>query len=225
MQTTVDKIFRIFSPSYLFVEGDEIFLPIRQGFFYYLDAIFLCIGAIYIGGKHRAYAWALLALLFVGTLPHIVSTTAGDFSTHLVMLFPFLIIIIGTGIAWTIRSMPHKYRILATLVCIALYACNLTGFTESYFYRAPLTGYDDFPKRVLVKYLQFASARHLPVDVNTATSNDLFQKYMLYANLITRENIPALRTDIIAMSTQFNTIRFLQCADSNKNTPGYTVRV
>ena len=110
MQTTVDKIFRIFSPSYLFVEGDEIFLPIRQGFFYYLDAIFLCIGAIYIGGKHRAYAWALLALLFVGTLPHIVSTTAGDFSTHLVMLFPFLIIIIGTGIAWTIRSMPHKYR-------------------------------------------------------------------------------------------------------------------
>ena len=112
---------------------------------------------------------------------------------------------------------------MATLVCIALYACNLTGFTESYFYRAPLTGYDDFPKRVLVKYLQFASARHLPVDVNTATSNDLFQKYMLYANLITRENIPALRTDIIAMSTQFNTIRFLQCADSNKNTPGYTV--
>ena len=38
------KLFRIFSPSYLFTEGDQFFLPGRQSFFYAIDSIFLVIG-------------------------------------------------------------------------------------------------------------------------------------------------------------------------------------
>jgi len=216
-QTILDKIFRIFSLSYLFMEGDQFFLPVRLGFFYYLDAVFLLLGAIYLSFKHRVYAWLLLLLIVISIIPQLVSTTMGDFSIHLTLLFPFLLIVIGSGIAWIIRK-PWM-----VLICIALYILQVAGFTVTYFYRAPLVGYGDFPKRILTKYLQFAAERNNPVTVYAKSNGDTFQKYILYSDAITKQNIPDVRAAISSGSIRFNGILFLPCETAEPVPAGSTV--
>lgn len=222
-QTILDKVFRIFSLSYLFVDGDQFFLPIKQGFFYYLDAIFMFIGAIYIGLKHKTYAWPLLFLIAVSAIPQLASTTMGDFSIHLTLLFPLVTLIVGAGISGLILSVPKKIRVWVLLACIGLYLVNVAGFTETYFYRSPLVGYADFPKRILANYLQLASERHLPVTVYASSNSDVFQKYMLYTDVITKQNIPALRKAILSPSIKFNSLHFLSCGAPDTVAAGSTV--
>lgn len=222
-RTILDKIFRIFSPSYLFVDGDQFFLPVSQGFFYYLDALFLLAGCVYVGVKKKAYTGTLLLLILTAMLPQLISTTPGDFSIHLSLLFPLLLILIGTGITWIYQIISKRHKALFAFICLTLYLLSTLGFVETYFYRSPLIGYADFPKRVLSRYLVLASARSIPVTVYTTSSGATFQKYILYADTITKENIPALKGALSSESIQFNGIRFLPCQNTDRNTAESTV--
>lgn len=147
----------------------------------------------------------------------------GDFSIHLTLLFPLLLIIMGAGLAWTVQSVPKKYKIFATLVCIALYTLNVAGFSETYFYRSPLVGYADFPKRILTRYLQFATLHNIPTAVYATSNSDVFQKYILYSNAITNHGIPDIRKAISSPLTQLNGIQFLPCQTADPATEGETV--
>jgi 4-amino-4-deoxy-L-arabinose transferase-like glycosyltransferase len=210
-QSVLNKIFRIISPTYLFVDGDQFFLPIRQGFFYYPDAIFLLTGAVFIAVKYRKNSSLLWMLAAVGALPQVISTTTGDFAIHLSMMFPILLIFAGAGIYWTIHVFPKKYRTAIIYICVLLYAMNIVGFTESYFFRSPLIGYADFPKRILTKYLQLAGIHNIPVTVYAQSTSSTFQKYILYADKISIKNMSALQNTLNTESINFNGIRFLTC--------------
>ncbi len=205
MEVILHKIIRIFSPSYLFVEGDQFFLPVRLGFFYYLDAVFLFLGAIFFARKHRLYAWMMLVFIVISIIPQLVSTTMGDFSIHLTMFFPFLLIVMGAGAAWVIRK-PWT-----VLLCIVIYAVLVAGFIVTYFYRAPLTGYADFPKRILTRYLVLAAAKNIPVTVHASSTGDTFQKYLFYSDAMTKETIPAIARALTSPSIQFGGITFVSC--------------
>ena len=210
-ETILHKFFRAISPSYLFVDGDQFFLPTRQGFFYYIDALFLIPGIVFISKKKRAYAWILLSLLIIATIPQLASTTIGDFSIHLTMLFPLLLIPIGAGIAWMIGYTPKYLRPGIIFVIICVYGVSAAGFSQTYFYRAPLVGYADFPKRILTNYLRLSQSRNIPVVVYSSSTQETFQKYMLYADVITKEYIPALQTISSSESIKLNGITFLPC--------------
>jgi 4-amino-4-deoxy-L-arabinose transferase-like glycosyltransferase len=112
-QIIFSKLFRIFSPTYLFLEGDQFFLPVRQSFFYYVDFLFMIWGALSLFNKKRKYFIILTGFILIGTLPHLLHVTMGDFSGHLALMFPFMVLLIGAGVADCIDHLRGRLRPIA----------------------------------------------------------------------------------------------------------------
>ena len=224
LRVIASKLFRIFSPEYLFVEGDQFFLPVSQSFFYWLDAVFLFMGAVYLFAKKKIFAWIIGLFVLIGTFPHLVNTTMGDFSIHLTLMFPFLVLVIGAGVAETLQNLPKRFFIPALLTIILLYTANVANFSVGYFGQYPLTGDADFPMRILTKYVVLARNSDKRVIVYAAGPGDLFQKYIYYSDSITRTNIPLLATRVFSQEIEFEGMRFLPC-DAKKARDGQSIIV
>lgn len=212
-QLILPKLFRIFSPSYLFVQGDQFFLPGRQSFFYYLDAPFLFIGTVWMFAKHRNYAWALWLLILIGAIPQLINTNTGDFSIHLTMLFPFVLPFIGAGIVETVRSVPKRISYWLVGCFIVLYAMSLANFSVIYFSQYPLVGKDNFSMRTLTRYLRLAKAHHVPAIVYTTSAPDVFQKYIVYSDGITKQTIPQYSSMLWSPPVTLDGVQFVPCGE------------
>lgn len=213
-QTIFAKIFRVFSPQYLFVDGDQFFLPVSQGFFHYLDAIFILIGSLALFNRKRIYAIIIFLFVFIGALPQIFHRIPSDFSIHLTLMFPFLVLLTGVGIAHMLSSLPKKYFILGIFITILLYAGNVGGFVNAYFYRYPLVGSQDFPMRELARYLSLVRATRAPVTVYSNRKGDFLKKYLFYTNSMTPVTMPAITAIDTRSPFTFLGIRFTDCDTS-----------
>jgi 4-amino-4-deoxy-L-arabinose transferase-like glycosyltransferase len=149
VQTIVAKLLRIFSPTYLFVEGDQFFLPGRQSFFYFIDAIFIALGSLFLFTKKRLYFVIIYCFILMGTFPHLFHKTTGDFSGHLALMFPFIIMVVGAGIVCCIEGASKRIKKIIIAGISILYICNIASFSLIYFSQYPLMGYGDFHMRVL----------------------------------------------------------------------------
>ena len=203
LQMVSSKLFRIFSPTYLFVEGDQFFLPGRQSFFYYLDFLFLIVGSLALYGKRRFYLGIVGLFIFVGTFPHLFYKTPGDFSGHLALMFPFIIVLIGAGIV--------QLRSFALWAAILLYIANIGSFAAVYFSQVPLVGQGDFQMRVLSRYLNLAGNTNTPITVYSNTSGDLLTKYLFYANAMNRTTMPEISAINTKGAFSFDGTRFTSC--------------
>lgn len=219
------KLFRIFSASYLFAEGDQFFLPGGQSFFYWLDSVCIILGTIWAFIKQKSYTWILWLLIIIGAIPQLINTTKGDFSIHLTMLFPFFLPFIGAGIVFTVNSFPKRFFYWIIGGWIALYAVNVANFSVIYFYQYPLVGKNDFHMRVLARYLELTKIHQKPAVVNTTSTGDVFQKYIVYANAITKHNIPQLSSQFRSSTIAFEGVTFTPCgaSDTQHSTTATTI--
>ncbi len=218
IQLLMEKLMRIFSPSYLFIEGDQFFLPVKQSFFYAIDFIFIILGSLYLFAQRKKTLLALASFILIGTFPHIFHETQGDFSGHLALMFPFLILLIAVGISEIISSMPKMYRAATAITIILLYCFSLLGFSVAYFYQYPLVGAGDFHMRVLSRYLSLNRSTAKQITVYTTTSSDLLKKYIFYTNSMNKQTMPELRRIYLHESnTEFQNIRFVSCDNTIKS--------
>ncbi len=211
LQAILAKLFRIFSPTYLFVEGDQFFLPGRQSFFYYIDFLFIAVGSLFLFTKNKIYFLSIWLFIFVGTLPHIFHQTPGDFSIHIALIFPFMIVLAGAGVAYAIQAASKQIKPFVIGTLLVIYALNVASFSIIYFYQYPLLGTGDFPMRVLTKYIQLAQNKHVPIKVYATSASDIFQKYILYANAITPADAKSISTLLTSPSIDFHGVQFLPC--------------
>jgi hypothetical protein len=211
LQIIFSKLFRIFSPTYLFMEGDQFFLPVRQSFFYYLDFLFMLWGALTLFSQKRKYFFILCGFIVIGTLPQLFNTTIGDFSGHLALMFPFLIILIGAGISDCITHIRSNVRLYIVGLIALLYACNIASFSFIYFFQYPLVGAGDFPMRVLTKYLTIAKDTSTPITVYSNRKGDLLKKYLFYSNTMNVQNMQSLSHLQTTAPFDFNQIHFTDC--------------
>jgi 4-amino-4-deoxy-L-arabinose transferase-like glycosyltransferase len=218
IQILTAKLFRIFSPSYLFVEGDQFFLPVKQSFFYAIDFIFILLGSFYLFSKNKIKLFSLLLFIFIGTFPQVFHKNSGDFSGHLALMFPFIILLIGYGISSAIDALHSKHKQIALSVVLSLYIVSLIGFCVTYFYQYPLLGAGDFHMRVLSRYLSLTHATKSPITVYTTTSNDVLKKYLFYTDGMTKQSMPEI-TRIYSgkMQNEFQNIRFVSCDNTLKS--------
>lgn len=222
-QILLSKLFRTFSASYLFVEGDQIFLPVKQGFFYWLDAVFLFIGTIWMYAKHKKYTWALWTLVIIATIPQLISTTMGDFSTHLTMLFPLLLPFIGAGIAQTVSKFSNKFLTIG--VIMLLYVTNVSSFVTSYFFQYPLQASGDYHKRVIAKYLNLMQTHNITGVLYSTSSQDIFSKYLLYNNKLSGSTIADIRAVANKSSFTFQGVQFTSCDRTISEASGTATRI
>ncbi len=217
-QMITAKLLRVFSPSYLFIEGDQFFLPVKQSFFYMIDALFVLLGLLFLFSKNKLKCIIVILFILIGTFPHIFHKTSGDFSGHLALMFPFIILLIGFGISSAIEHVSHNHTSMVTLIVVLLYASSLSGFSINYFYQYPLIGAGDFHMRVLSRYLNMIQDDNTPVTVYSTTSRDLLKKYLFYTNSMTHTTMPEMKR-IFSNEAQikFQNIRLVSCDDSIKS--------
>ncbi len=217
-QILFTKLFRIFSPSYMFLEGDQFFLPARQSFFYYADFLFIILGALAVYCKKRTYFFILTGFILIGTLPHLLHVTQGDFSGHLTLIFPFLILMTGAGIAACIDTLKGKSRSIALGIAVLVYTLNIANFAFVYFFQYPLAGSADFPMRILARYLTLAKNKNIPITIYSTRNGDFFTKYLFYSNVMDRQTMTDIRRADTRLPFSFNGIHFTDC-NAKKQAP------
>lgn len=209
------KTLNIFSPSHLFFRTDNFVSLYRHGLFYYIDAIFLFVGAAFLMFRKRRLFLFMSGLLAAAMLPEILFTSRVDiFSPHLALFFIVLIFIIAVGI----DSIILRFKtILMPVFLLLLYAVLFANFANIYFYQYPLQGHLDFPSRVLANYLTRAASNEEKVDLYVRITEDAYRKHIFYTNSITQENISEIRKSFVTHKHSLKNFSFYSCLDMNKS--------
>ena len=224
-QIIMSKLFRVLSPTYLFVEGDQFFLPVRHSFFYAIDFFCIMLGAIILFSKKRFVTSMLFLFTFIGTLPHLFYKTTDDFSAHLTLMFPFMILLAGAGGSEIIQSVTKRFRIVTLATMIMLYGLSVCGFVFLYFYQFPLVGSADFPMRTLSRYLMLTSTTNTSVIVYSNRSGDLLKNYIFYSNGMNRKTLTTISHINLRLPFTYNNIRFTDCDEGVKTTNPPTITI
>lgn len=224
VKALVDSFYINFSSAPLFIYSDGFFRLYNFGVFYYIDALFILAGLFFIFSKKKILAFFLSGFILITTIPqvfHTGSDTSASY-THTVLLFPFLIIITAGGIINLISSLPKgKIQYSIATIVVILYAFSLLTFFQIYFYQYPLIGKDDFPSRLMSRYITFAKDEGKSVIVMTPDSGEKFKKYIFYSDAMSKDTIQEIKQGFITGNRHLGNISFISCMekpDFPKNT-------
>lgn len=209
------KTLKSFSFDYLFVYGDEFFSIWRHGLFYYLDSLFVVLGALFMFTKKRSVFFLFSLLLLIGIVPQVLHTSdVGNFSIHMTMAFPFLIILAGFGIWESINYFKNKnYKVVITLLILLIYSISSLNFANIYFFWHPIQGYFDFPLRVVSSYAKRASEDQ-KIIVYSSSSFDLFKKYIFYTDSYNKDTARLISKNLNSEKYSFGNVTFESCNKS-----------
>lgn len=213
------------SPPYLFTEGD-LFFPLRgQGMFYAVDLIFFLLGCFFLFNKRKIYIVCAGAYLLIGALPQMLFESQSDYSLHLAMMFPVMVVCIGYGIDRTLACSPKQYRFLLTGCIAVLYLASVTNFGYAYFFKHPLQEYGDVHMRILSEYMLLNQKRNIPVSFYSDSNIDFLDKYLFYTNSLNRNTIVLLRKTKNVDGLELSGIHFYGCDSSldMSNIPGVVI--
>jgi len=207
------KTFDTLSPSYLFLLGDNFFTLFRHGLFYVLDAFFLVFGLAAVYKRKAKLFFLSVILIFVAILPHVFhSASLENFAPHIVLFFPFAIILIAVGIDEALHLGKKKWSFYAVLASIfLLYLLSVLYFLNIYFFQFPLQGNFDFPVRLLAKYASLENQNGKPVIIYSPAVPEVFKKYLFYTNSYNKNTVALIKS--LYKTNKFNVgnIQFMGC--------------
>jgi 4-amino-4-deoxy-L-arabinose transferase-like glycosyltransferase len=211
MQILAERFFRIFSTQYLFLHGDQFFSIWKHGFFYIIDFFFLAIGIGTVFSHGSSIGILVFGSVILSTFVHVFNTTNGDFSPHVALMFPFMLLTIGAGITWCVNLFPKKIRSIGIFLVFMLYLYSIGNFITIYFFQHPLEGSSDFPVRLLTRYLQIAKRGNKQIIVYTNRASDIVKKYVFYTNTLNLKTIPVFHAIQSGNPIAFDGILFGSC--------------
>lgn len=207
------KIVKSFSSELLFVKGDLFFSIYNHGLMYVVDCIFLVLGLMSVWAQKKSQAIYLLTLLVVVTISHAIhSASLEDFTPHLAMVTPILILFISYGIHELV-VLTKGFRPIVASVLIGVYVLSLGNFVQIYFYQFPIQGNFNFPFRVLARYITLTQDK-TGVIVHTQQAQDIFKKYLFYSDSIQRSTMGAIAKATKGDTIHFKNIELSGCTDS-----------
>lgn len=211
------------SPVYLFLEGDYFFALGNHGLFYSIDIIFILIGAGLLLKQNRRLFFLFLSVFLVALIPqiiHDVSGKGGNFTPHISLIFPVLIMLIGYGIIGITSIFKIKNTSVYYSVIGIIYAILLTNFAVHYFYQLPYkSGLFDFPNRHLSRYLVLAKSDSNAITIYSNETKRLFKNYLFYSNVYNRETVTQINERFMSQNYSFETITFMPCEKFPKAPP------
>lgn len=216
LKTLITNIFNLTSPIYLFGTGDYFFSIGRHGLFYYLDAFFLLIGIVSFFHSNKKRSFFFIALIVISTFPQVFHNPKGDgnFSPHLALFIPLLLLIIAYGLYTLINSLQNKwYSSIVTISIFFIYSLLFLNFLVIYFYQFPLN--DNiliFPNRVFARYVSLASSQNQQIVVHASNPLLLFREYLFYSGIYNKKNIPKINYLIQKRTYELPNITFVQCS-------------
>lgn len=209
-QVLTERFFRILSPDYLFINGD-LFFPLQNyGFFYAIDFIFIFIGILSMYRHNKLELLTILLLLGLGTTPHIFFRLSGDFSPHLGLFYPWLILLTGFGIVNAISWVPKKSKKYAIFALFFLYGFFFLQFIQKNFYYQPWQNNGDFDSRILSHYLKIGDKKREYI-IYSNSGKDIFAKYIFYTNSMDIHSIRDIQNSWNKSALRLYNISFENC--------------
>jgi len=215
IQVVVIKFSRVFSTENLFISGDKFFGIYKHGLFYYIDFAFLLLGSLMLYYRQKKKYMLLLALIVLGTVPQVIHQGIADnMVAHIVLIFPFMTIIIASGI-WYLLSWIRRYRYLhhiSLFLVFIVYALSLINFLNLYlYYYSVQPGNFELDKRVLSRYISLAEQKDMPVQFLGNDPFGNYKKYLLYSNSYNIENVEEIEEKFKAGIYEQGDVKFDLC--------------
>lgn len=187
------KYLNSFSPDLMFLKGDETYLLSfwKHGYFYYLDLLFLGIGAYYLFRHHKSYFFVFVTAILLSPIPEAIrKDTIPAYSFHSCLQYPFLIIIISAGIY---KSINRFHKLIFPIVLI--YLILFLDLFNLYFFRYPVyqpEGFS-FSNRLISKYIIYERNLNKDITVVTNEPSNLFRQYLFYSKKYSQENFESIK--------------------------------
>lgn len=210
----VKNIFNIFSPTYLFANADYFFMMGGHGLFYYVDALFLIVGAIIVFLYRKIIFLLFASFIFIGILPQILhsSSVDGNFTPHIALIIPFLIILMGVGInGLLITQKFKKYSYIFVIGIGIIYLVLFINFCYFYFLKFPLQeGTFETQTRILSKYISLYK-NNSQITVFSASPKFAYRQFIFYSNIYNKETADTINRSLREEEFAINNISFLPC--------------
>lgn len=194
----VVKVFGAFNPNLLFTNGEGIatFSLWDHGVFYYTDSIFFIVGMGALFLKRRGTFGWLTAILFIGTIPSVLSTVGISYVHRSSLMYPVMLIAIAYGLWTLVRSVKKPYRAILGLCVVFLYTLQLANFAYTYFLRFPYFNSEAFglSARVYSKFMNLADTKGQRIVFLDDVPDGSFRKYVFYSDALSEKTIPQIKT-------------------------------
>lgn len=202
---------RSFDLVQFFVKGEPLRNPTTvwtHGLFYFIDALLLGIGFIWVmvNPRWRAQGWFLLSLVVFGTLPQVLNNKDTWIYLRLGLIYPILVIFASLGFYFAWKFMRPKWFIQSAL--IGLYSASVLFFGYHYLFIAPVHATTDkyFVERVLASYI-----KRLPADQKVTVLADesrfVFEELVFYNQYLVSENIDVMRQAFTSLDFEIDNLR------------------
>lgn len=158
--TILKNYFEPFSGDFMFIKGD---LNLRHsiegiGQFYKIEALALIVGIVlFYASKTPARTKLLFTFwVLVGVIPSAITRDGGRHATRLITILPPLVLLISYGLVEGTIKLSGKWRVLALLGYIGIFAINFITYQHYYWVHNPWyserwwhAGYKDAVKSVM----------------------------------------------------------------------------
>jgi len=214
------KYFYNFSTDILFLEGDHTATGSlwKMGYFYYIDALMILMGIIYLYIKNRNFLFLIGSFILLSPIPEAIrSDSIPAYIFHSSFQYPFLFILIAAGILLFWQIFSNKiFRFSLVLV----YLLSFINFIDIYFFKSPIYQPESFSfsKRVVSNFIRLENNKNKEIYVLTREPEVLFRSYLFFTNSLQRNNFNLIK-NIYSQSKDniiFNKIHFI---NNNKYLP------
>lgn len=211
------NMFNTFSSSYLFSNADYFFMLGGHGLFYYLDSIFLFIGLAWLLMKDKKLFALFTSLILLATVPQIFHDPNGNgnFTPHISLFIPLLIILIGLGIEQVFKQFKKKkYLYLSIGLIGALYAFAFISFLYFYFFKFPLQEATfEVQNRILSKYISLYGNK-VPITVYSTNPKLSYREFIFYTDSYNVNTAASINRALRDERFVFKNISFVPCESS-----------
>lgn len=184
-----------FSTDILFLEGDHTATGSlwKHGYFYYIDAILLIFGIIYLYINHKKFLGLISLLILLSPIPEAIrSDTIPAYVFHSSFQYPYLFIIIAAGILLFWKLFSNKYL---RFLLVFIYLLSFINFIDIYFFKSPMYQPESFAfsHRVISNYLKLESNKNKEIYVLTQEPEVLFRSYLFFTNSYQKSNFDLIK--------------------------------
>jgi hypothetical protein len=227
----ISKYINTFSVDFLFLKGEAraIFSYQTHGTFYLIDLIFIVIGLSSLFVINRK-GWILFLAIIAGcSVTSGLSVVESSYSQRVGLIYPFLIMLSGIGIATIITEVKQKkLRIILSIAITLLYLISLANLMHIYFIRFPIYASDGwfFQDRVLTSYIKKVSMANTEtkVVVYSVEPKIIFEEYLFYTNTYDKNNIKLINKQLDIKDYSIGNITFTdKCPEANPNKDTITI--
>lgn len=180
-----ENFLKAYSPEFLFLnsEPSQIYSIWSRGRIYFLDAIFLLTGLVYLFVKNKKSAIFVASMIVIGGLPGAVGGL--PYSSRNFFLVPFFSIITAAGILFTLNLVKgNKAKAIVLVTISVLYTYSFASYLFDYYGRYAHQKAEHWAKSLhdVSEYAFINKTEYKNIHISPTTFGDVVQ-YALYSKL------------------------------------------